>query len=542
MVAKDILVPIKGLQLQEPPLLRERVFVKWKDSSSDETFTLGSCSHQNKQNLNFLMTASSDSEGHIHIYFSLKVSIRQSCTRKQMEMLFVVPPDANLTDSFTPLLASGIDDLSFLDASALHQAGISKSGLVMRVEFHLTTSGFVVMNKRKKTPGSVTPKDGTSSDLIERLKSLSKTKIFSVYISPSTYAQVNLKKFHADLITAKRKTDVKEMYVQQGAMLVEWSIFGPPNRYDTLPPQDTLPPPYTKNPTPPSKEVQVPQSPPVILKDGSLLIDTIEVVIAETPTQTPVSPDSIPVMHGIFSSSVEELFDSEPNLNDFEEDSRYITTDFDVCSDEEYLAKLNSRELSQPSTSTCDLAILNGLQAKLIEWLKGAMTQNPNIYKHKSLAGKLSLLGYYIRTSNAEGFNVTRLWCSAIFFYDPLDSIDTPETPKSYHQSNKHPVSQMFDLIEWANTFRYGAEFSSPLVNDFVELGSAARSFIATRTQQNEENFDNRKRVCMARILTAFGTSDIGEKKRKAVSGKERNLLETPINQVSKRARMLNER
>ncbi|KAF7904232.1 hypothetical protein EAF00_001566 [Botryotinia globosa] len=541
MVAKDILVPIKGLQLQEPPLLRERVFVKWKDSLSDETFTLGSCSHQNKQNLNFLMTASSDSDGHIHIYFSLKVSIRQSCTRKQMEMLFVVPPDANLTGSFTPLLASGIDDLSFLDASALHQAGISKSGLVMRVEFHLTTSGFVVMNKRKKTPGNITPKDGTSSDLIERLESLSKTKIFSVYISPSTYAQVNFKKLHADLITAKRKINVKEMYVQQGAMLVEWSMFGSPNRYDTLPPQDTLPPPYTKSPAPLLPEVQVPRSPPVMLKDGSLSIDTIEVVIAETPTQTPVSPNPTPVMHGIFSS-VEESSDSEPNLNDFEEDSRYITTDFDVCSDEESLAKLNSRELSQPSTSPCDLAILNGLQAKLIEWLKGAMKQNPNVYKHKSLAGKLSLLGYYIRASNAEGFNVTRLWCSAIFFCDPLDSIDAPETPKSYHQSNKHPVSQMFDLIEWANTFRYGAEFNSPLVDDFVKLGRAARSFIASRTQQNEENFDNQKSFCVARILTAFGTSDIGEKKRKAVSGKERNFLETPINELSKRARILNER
>ncbi|TGO54095.1 hypothetical protein BOTNAR_0277g00100 [Botryotinia narcissicola] len=388
-----------------------------------------------------------------------------------MEMLFVVPPDANLTDSFTPLLAPGIDDLSFLDASALHQAGISQSGLVMRVEFHLTTSGFVVMNKRKKTPGSITPKDGTSSDLIERLKSLSKTKIFSIYISPSTYAQ------------------------------------------------DTLPPPYTKIPAPLLPEVQVPQSPPVMLKDGSLSIDTIEVVIAETPTQTPVSPNPTPVMHGIFSS-VEESFDSEPNLDDFEEDSRYVTTDFDVCSDEESLAKLNSRELSHPSTSPCDLAIFYGLQAKLIEWLKGAMKQNPNVYKHKSLAGKLSLLGYYIRASNAEGFNVTRLWCSAIFFYDPLDSIDTPETPESYHQSNIHLFSQMFDLIEWANTFRYGAEFSSSLVDDFVKLGRAARSFIASRTQQNEENFDNQKTVCMARILTVFGTSDIGEKKRKAFSGK----------------------
>ncbi|KAF7957601.1 hypothetical protein EAE96_003175 [Botrytis aclada] len=241
-------------------------------------------------------------------------------------------------------------------------------------------------------------------------------------------------------------------------------------------------------------------------------------------------------MHGIFFS-VEELFDSELDLGDFEEESRYITTDFDVCSDEESLAKLNSRERSQPSTSTCDLAILNGLQAKLIEWLKGAMTQNPNVYKHKGLAGKLSFLGYYICTSNAEGFNVTRLWCSAIFFYEPLDFIDTPETPKSYHQSNKHPVSQMFDLIEWANIFRYGAEFSSPLVNDFVKLGSAARSFIAFRTQQKEEIFDNLKSVCMARILTVFGTSDIGEKKRKAVSGKESNPLETPINKVSKRAK-----
>jgi len=528
-------VPIEKLQLQT--LLCERVFVKWVDQSGTP-FTLGSCLYDNKQNPKFVMTVRCDIEGYIHIHFSLAVSVKLAGKDQRMEMLLVVPPDADFASASTPLPISNLDDLSFLDASALHEAGISESEHVILIRFDLIEKGFVV-TKKKASP-TIRLSNSTSNKLIRSLESLSNMAVFSVYIRPNDYAREGLKelcKRLSNTATGTPKPNMKEMYIQQGAMLVEWSRFIYRNQ------QDTVPPPYTEKPTQLLPEVQVPQSPPIIFEKETLSINTSEGAIAETPTRTPISPNPTPVLHGIFSSGAEDSLDSEVDLDNIEEDSRhikedsrYIEMDLDVDSDEEYLANLNSRELSQQFKN--DLAVPNMLESKFVEWVNGAITINPNVYEHKHLITKLLILGNCVRTSNARVFDATRPWCSALLFYDPLDSDNTLDL---WEERNRWLISDMAKLIKWASGFHYGAEMSSLLVNDFVKLGNAARTF-ALHPGQDKAEYNHQKSVCVARVLVEFGKSDasVSRENSKPVSRK-RYTLETHSNK-SKRVQISSER
>jgi hypothetical protein len=524
-------VPIEKLQLQT--LLCERVFVKWVDQSGTP-FTLGSCLYDNKQNPKFVMTARCDMEGHIHIHFSLPVSVKLAGKDQRMEMLLVVPPDADFASASTPLPISNLDDLSFLDASALHEAGISESEHVILIRFDLTEKGFVI-TKRKASP-TIRLSNSTSDKLIRSLESLSNMTVFSVYIRPNDYARQGLKELCKRLgntATSTPKVNMEDMYVQQGAMLVEWGRF----IYRT--PQDTVPPPYTERPTQLLPEVQVPQSPPSIFENETLSINTSEAAIAETPTRTPMSSNHTPVLHGMFSSGAEDSLDSEVDLDNIEEDpryieedSRYIEMDFGVNSDEEYLANLNSRELSQQFKH--DLAVPKMLRSKFVEWLNRAITINPNVYEHKHLITKLSILGNCVRTSNTRVFDATRPWCSALLFYDPSDSDNTLEL---WEEKNRWLISDMAELIKWANGFHCGAEMSSPLVNDFVKLGNAART-LALSAGQDKAEYIHQKSVCIVHVFVEYGKADasISRENIKPVSRK-RFTLETHSNK-SKRVQI----
>jgi hypothetical protein len=326
---------IENLQLRR--LLCERIFIKWKDQSG-EPCTLGSRTKNNKKDLKFLMAAYCDKEGHIHIHFSIKVSISRDGKKHEIEMLLVVPPDADFSKALTPCSISTINALSHLDATAIHDAGISDSVHVIRIKFNLITEGFVVM--KKKTAATFKSWNKTSKELIRRFESLSNTKTFTVYIKPNDYAREGLKKLNTCTATDIHKTNMKEMYIQQDAILVEWS------RFDRV-----LPPPYTDNPPQLFPEVQVRQSPPNIFEQETPSLDTTEEAIGETPARSPISPNSTSV-HGIFSGCEEssESLGSEANLDDIEKD---IRIDFDVDSDEEELAReqlanLDYRELNRP--------------------------------------------------------------------------------------------------------------------------------------------------------------------------------------------------
>ncbi|THV51644.1 hypothetical protein BGAL_0103g00030 [Botrytis galanthina] len=539
-------------------LLRERVFIKWEDESGTPC-TLGSRSSRNKQNLKFFIAAYYDMEGCIHIHFSLEVSITVGGNKQEIEMLLVVPPNADFANASKPRLISNIKDLSRLDASAIHDAEISHLVHVICIQFDLIAKGFIVM---KNTNMTIKPRNVTSKKLIRGLESLSNTRSFTVYIKPNDYALVGLEELR-NRSSSKgtpidmHKTNIKEIYIQQTPELMEWCT-----THDSV----SLPPPYTENPRQLLSEVQVPRSPPIIFEKEMPLVNTTEAVIAETPPQlgpevqvrqpsptileqetllidaihtaiaettvrTSCSPNSTSV-HGIFSPSREELPDGEGNLNHMGEDSRCTRMDFDIDSDEEQLANLNSRELDH------DPNISQMLNSKLLKWIQTVIRINSNVHEHTRLSTKLSTLGKCIRTSNASIFDATLLWCSALFFYDPLDS-DPDSTLGLWEERNSWLISDIARLIQWANGMHHNVETNSSLLKHFIKLGDTARA-VALNTRFNNDKYYDQKSVCIVCILAEFrdlgggGGSGISKESKSA----SRKSLGTASSNASKRVKL----
>ncbi|KAF7879048.1 hypothetical protein EAF04_000248 [Stromatinia cepivora] len=394
-----MLVPIENLQLQT--LLRERVFVTWVDSAG-MSLTLGSCLYRNKQNPEFIMAIGYDMEGYIYIHFSFVIFIRVANKKQRLEMLLVVLPNANFANAPMCLTRPNIDyplffDNPFLsDASVFHEVGISESDYVILIPFNLTVKGFVIM---KETFAIIRTWNSTSNEMIRTLESLSNVSIFNVYIRPNDYAQEGLKELCKRLGNAGgaiHRIGMEEMYIQQRAMLVEWSKFGYQDQ------QDQQPPSYADNPVRPIPEVQVPRSPQIALQAERVPPNAIK------GNQTPVQADGIPISQEHFSYSDIELSDNEINLDDFEWDSQSVDKDLEMDSDMELLVDLQLRDIHQKLKLKEDLAISKILESKFINWITETTTINPDVNDHKRLMTKLSTLGDYIRTSNARVFDTTR--------------------------------------------------------------------------------------------------------------------------------------
>lgn len=440
-------------------------------------------------------------EGYIYIHFSIKVSISQDSKKYETEILLVIPLNTNFSKALTPYSISTINALSRLDATIIHDAGISDLVHIIYLPFDLITEGFVVRN----TTSTLKPKpwNRPSQELIRRFVSLSNTKIFTVYIKPNNYARISLKELHDRLsktstATNTRTNNMMEMYIQQGGVLVESSRHDP-----------ELPPQYTENPPQPLPEVQVPRSPPIIFEQKTLSINIFETAIAKTPTRIPATPNSI-LVHSIFSPICEESSDSEVDWDNIEETwrnveeaSRNIEIDPDIGSDQEGLVKLNSREQSQQFN--CDSKVSKILESKFAEWMEKAGQINPNIHEHKRLITKLLILGNCIRTSNSGVFDATILWCSTIFFYDPFDSDTSPELC----ERNLWLLSDMARLIKWANKVHYSAEMNPLLVNHFLKLGDTART-TALHPEYSYDSYERQKRVCTTQVIIKLGKPVIG--------------------------------
>ncbi|THV50728.1 hypothetical protein BGAL_0138g00060 [Botrytis galanthina] len=502
----SISVPIEKLQLEK--LLDERVFVKWVNESGT-TLTLGSCLHDNKQTPGFFMTVYRGIEGRIHIHFKLQVFIKLAGKKHQIDLLLVVPPDADFANASTPYPISSID-LSH-DVSAIHEAGLSNAQHVFLLQFNLTTKGFVVTKKKTTT---IRPHTTTTNMLIRSLESLSNTTIFSVYIRPSTYAKVHLEQLRmhvSETATNTYKTNLKEMYFQQGAILLEWDKFVYKEQQRPIPPPYAQPSPAQspRSPSPyaqPCPEVQVPRSPPPYaqlspdaqVSQSSLVI--LKEMIEETPPRFPASPNSTSV-HGIFSGC-EESSDSEVNLDDIE---KPIRIDFDVDSDEEELAKeqfanLNPREPNHQVDY--DLETSQMLKSKLENWIETVLPINFNIHHHTRLTTKLSILGNCIRISNTNVFDVTLLWCSALFFYDPYDS-DSDNAFGLWGRRNSWLIRDIVEQIQWTNKMCNSTELNSALLEQFIKLGQAART-LALDILYNKGVYFKQKSVFIAYVLAEF--------------------------------------
>ncbi|KAM0145564.1 hypothetical protein ACHAPC_003443 [Botrytis cinerea] len=479
-------------------LLRERVFVKWEDQSGAPC-TLGSRLKRNGQNLEFFLAAYHDEEGRIHIHFSLKASIILGGDREKIEMLLVVPPDANFAESSKRRLISNIGSLSRLDASAIHDAGLSDSVHVICLQFDLSTKGFIVTKGNNAANATIKPRNYTSKELICGLESLSDTKTFTVYIKPNDYAMVGLEEIRDRLSNSPidiHKTNINEIYTQQVPELVEWNKLG----------SMSLLPPYTRNPQL-FTEVQAPRSLPVFEQETSSV--------------------------NVVSHDCEGLLDIQVNLDDIENDPRYIEMNFGVDSDEEQLAKeqlanLDSRGLNQQLdydskvSQALNSKVSQALDSRLLKWIQTAIRINSNVHEHKHLTIKFSILGNCVRISDTSLFDATLLWCSALFFYDPLNS-DPDNTLGLWKETNSWLISDIAKLIRWANGIHHGIEMG-PALKQFMRLGDAARTAALDRRCNRDEYYDQ-KGVCITRVLTEFsklGNSDSRE--NKSVCEKRKSL------------------
>ncbi|KAF7918164.1 uncharacterized protein EAE97_011935 [Botrytis byssoidea] len=505
-------VPIEILGLEN--LLAERVYIKWVDD--DGCWTLGSCMPCNKKKVDIIMkvVCNSKSKRDVHIQFSIKVAIKISGKRHYMYMLLAVPPHGDFQYASEDASIQKLDDLSYLDASALHEAGISNLERIIVLNFDIRFAGFVVQKEKEST--SICPFNKTSSKLIRAIKSLSLMKKFKVYIRPSDYARQHLKEIREclhDTSVEVCESDLGKLYFKKGITLVNWTHF---KHKEHKEPQDQPPPLYTANDTQRATEVQVPRSPLIVYIDKKSSPSIDEAII-------PVTPSPVPVCHGIFSSSPEELSDIG--------EGSYLDDDYkdlgrvEVNSDEEYLAEFNARQLDEAyltdiretSRRLRQDATSEALASEFREWLDAAAKLNPNVLEHRGLTSKLLTLGESVRESDVAKFDAVRPWCSALLFYNPTDSSSTSELQDSTHRLL---VSDMAGLIKSINTFQRGAEMAF-LMEDFIKLGGAARA-------GNKEQYTRCKVECQFRIL-------VDEKSSKGLSSK-RNTSEIDSN-VYKRTR-----
>ncbi|PQE22489.1 hypothetical protein CJF31_00001412 [Rutstroemia sp. NJR-2017a BVV2] len=515
-------VPIEILGLEN--LLTERVYIKWVDE--DGCWTLGSCMPGNKKNVDIIMKVVCDSKRHVHIQFSLRVAIRISGKRHHIYMLLAVPPHVDFEYASKELPIQELNDLSHLDASALHEAGISNLEHVIVLKFDIRFMGFVVQKEKEST--TISPFNETSSKLIRTIRSLSLMKKFKVYVRPSDYARQHLKEIREHLRNTSTEiceSDMRKIYSQQGIMLVNWTHFKH---------KDQPPPLYTAKDTYRPTEVQVPRSPLIAYTDTK-----------SSPNEAivPVTPSPVPVCHGIFSPDSDELSDvgEDSHFNDYKGSGHvetYLEVEVEVNSDEEYLAESHARQLDseyQFESNARELdeeyladirevsqqlrkdATSEALGSEFREWLDAAAKINPNVLGHRALTSKLLTLGESVRESDVAKFDATRPWCSALLFYDPTDSSSTSELQDS---TRRLLVSDIAGLIKSINTFQRGAEMTF-LMDDFVKLGSAARA-------GNKEQYTRYKVECQFRILVDKNSSK-GLSRKRNISEIGSNVKRTRI-------------
>ncbi|KAM3083770.1 hypothetical protein ACMFMG_002115 [Clarireedia jacksonii] len=509
-------IPIDNLGLDT--LLKERVYIKWVDDQG-EPFSLGSCLPRNKQKTNLLMQVVCDSEGRIHVHFSLKITYKAVGKSRQMELLLVVPPHGDFEYAWKSRPIVQISDLCHADASAIHEAGISNSEQLHVLSFDLRFLGFVA--KQAKISKIPCNDNDVPRSLAHTLRLLSLVKTFQVYIRPSDYAQQSLSSIRQRLSGTGAEisiSDMIEMYSRQGIELVDWTKFGlqePPDTVpspvvlpspdarglpDVLAPPGILPPPYVTNDGSRSTRVQVPQSPPDANININLAPNINEAIVLATP-------GSLPVHHGIFSPDSEKPSEvaKDLDLDDVYQDSGHVEN-LELDSDEERLAELNAQQLSQQLRQD---ETSNALRLELRDWLDAAMTINGDVYKHRGLSQKLSILGTSVRKSDVELFNATRPWCSALFLFNPTDS-----SRQASKEADGSFVSDMANLIKWVNTFHRGAEMTK-LKDEFLQLGSVARAC-------DMEQYRRHKRDIILCILVNPDLGRVDRENSKVLSGKRK--------------------
>ncbi|OJD34137.1 uncharacterized protein BKCO1_2500021 [Diplodia corticola] len=204
--------------------VNEQVLAEWVDSDSCETRTLGSLSAINRQDAGLAFRVGLDASlEQAFMRFSMDVSVRVSGRPRRRQLLLVLP--LHVLSYKTPALEYDVLRISDIgeSAPAVHDAGFSDSGFVLRARFDLQEPGYVLMPKSNAK--ALRPSTSTAASHLASIKSLSQALSFTLYIKPSDYAQQGIRMIYEQL----RNDTLKQyplhwdaMYGDHGAQPVEW--------------------------------------------------------------------------------------------------------------------------------------------------------------------------------------------------------------------------------------------------------------------------------------------------------------------------------
>ncbi|KAB2569666.1 hypothetical protein DBV05_g11670 [Lasiodiplodia theobromae] len=205
--------------------VNEQVLAEWVDADTCETRTLGSLSTINKQDAGLSFRVGLDASlEQAFMRFSMNVSVRVSGRPRRRQLLLVLP--LHVLSYKTSALEYDILRTSDIgeSAAAVHDAGFSDSGFVLRAQFSLQEPGYVLMPKSNAK--ALRPSTSTAASHLAAIKSLSQALSFTLYIKPSDYAQQGVRMIYEYL----RNDTLKQyplhwdaLYGDHGAQAVDWA-------------------------------------------------------------------------------------------------------------------------------------------------------------------------------------------------------------------------------------------------------------------------------------------------------------------------------
>lgn len=293
--------------------VNEQVLAEWSDPDTKETHVLGSLSTVNKQDAGLSLRIGLDRVlEQAFVRLSMDISVRVSGRPRRRQLLLVLP--LHVLSQKTPALEYDVmktPDLGSL-APAIHDAGLSDSGFVIRAQFNLREAGYVLMPKSNAK--ALRPSTSTAVNHLAGMMSLSQALTFTLYIKPSDYARQGLRMIDELL----RDDTLKQyplqwdaMYGGHGAQLVDWNqcaLTGKGKEAEPMEEEELEPPPpyvsapqnqHPRTPSPPAFEF--PPSPAFI---PPFLL---------SPTQYSSSPE-IQVERSTWHSSPSEVLSTAESL------------------------------------------------------------------------------------------------------------------------------------------------------------------------------------------------------------------------------------
>ncbi|GME35167.1 hypothetical protein BKCO1_2500021 [Neofusicoccum parvum] len=468
-------------------LVRERVLVEWQDEPGG-TSVLGSVTAVNKEQTELLLCVDLDASGRAFIRLSLAVAIHAHGRSRPRTVLLVLPPDALEAPSFTfeTLRISQVDA-----ASAIHEAGLSPDGYILRASFELGALGYAVLPNTTVT--SIKPATLTASGMLRAMRLLSETRRFVAYIQPSDYARVGLAQMAEHVRGRRLKPPAWEDQFGNQAQRVDWDSLcsGPAasrrkKRRRSF--DKSSPPPYDDRsrpalqvgdaPLPSSPRCLGPPAPAYIPPTPSPPTRSASPEVQVRRTCTPaMAPSAVSIVPEIPLPSQQHPPPQPPPA--FPTPIHALLADAPAEQVRAHLTRI------------------------LTTFLTKAFSCNAALYSNNSVRGPLRAMVWHARNGDVTSFCAARVRCAARFFYDLAEQEQRRRRPMAAAPY----VADMEGLLAWM-LGTDGDAFADVLCwGELLELGRAACGAVEAgaelggRESQALVRYNRCKSACVARLL-----------------------------------------